>query len=345
MLILRPTGIRGGMPADIADRIHTIYNHNPSTLRLASKQPNLQNLPRPSADKAAPQNLIRNMIRAPEGYTWYARDFSGIEAVLTGYEAGDKSYVRLARRDIHSFYTAYSMYNLGDRRLTANDLPQLCWDDEKLFGRLDDIKKAFKSERNNLYKHLVHAINFGQSAKGAQDKIYKETNIMHPVNVVVLAMDIYKKELFPSIPRWHNNIRLQAHSDGYLRNAFGYIHRFNHVFANKLRNGHWERILGEDAEAVLAFKPQSTAAGIMKEVLLRLYQERFDEVGQYLRMTIHDEIFLELLLELVERIDLIMKEEMERPIKELPLPEDWGMGPYLSILSEAKVGPVWGEMH
>ena len=333
------------MQAGLDNRIRTTFNHNPTTLRLASARPAMQTLPRPQRDPDAPGNLVRNLIVAAPGHVFTAADFSGIEAVLVGYEARDPGYMRLARRDVHSFYTAHAMYHIGDTRLSANDLPQLSWDDDKLFSRLADIKKLYKAERNDLYKHLVHAINFGQSPKGAQDKIYKETGIIYDIKLIARAMDIYKKELFPSIPRWHKQVRLKAHEEGHLRNAWGYVHRFNHVFANKLRNGVWEQINGDDAEAVLAFKPQSTAAGIMKEVLLRMYQNRFEEAGQFIRLTIHDEIFCEVPNGYELRMQEILKEEMEQPIPVLPLPAEWNMGPYLSILSEGKTGDRWSTMH
>jgi uracil-DNA glycosylase family 4 len=334
--------IRGGMPVGRDGRVHCLYTHNPSTLRLASMQPNMQNLPRPSKDPDALSNIIRNLIVAEPGKIFLARDFSGIEAVLVGYEAKDKDYIRLARRDVHSFYTAYALNQL-DGRVSGNDLPLLGWDDDKLFARLNDIKGEFKADRNNLYKHLVHAINFGQGPKGAQEKIYKETDIVYDVKLISRLMDIYR-ELFPLIPKWQRDVRLQADRDGFLRNAFGYVHRFNHVFAWKRTEGDWERVPGDDSEAVLAFRPQSNAAGIMKEALLRLYMNRFEEAGQYLRMTIHDEIFCECDPDYVPTLDAILTEEMERPVPQLPLPESYGMGPYLVVLTESKVGSPWGRM-
>ena len=340
--ILRPTKIRGGMPVSRDGKVRTIYSHNPSTLRLASQQPNMQNLPRPSKDHLALQNIIRNLIIAEPGTTFLARDFSGIEAVLVGYDARDPDYIRLARRDVHSFYTAYALNQL-DGRVHSSDLPLLSWDDDKLFTRLGEIKEEFKADRNNLFKHLVHAINFGQGAKGAQETIYKVTDTVFDVRLIARLMDIYK-ELFPKIPKWHTSVRVQAHNDGYLRNAFGYVHRFNHVFGWKQRNGIWEKVPGDDAEAVLAFRPQSNAAGIMKEALLRLYQNRFEEAGQYLRMTIHDEIFCQVPPDKVEAVDQVLLEEMERPVKELPLPADYGMGESLVVLTESKVGSPWGQM-
>ena len=330
------------MPVDKDGRVRTSFSHNPSTLRLASQRPNLQNLPRPSKDKNDPANLIRNLFVAAPGHVLVARDFSGIEAVLVGYEAKAPNYIRLAKRDVHSFYTAYALNEL-DGRISANDLPLLSWDDDKLFTRLAEIKAEFGADRNSLYKHLVHAINFGQGAKGAQEKIYKETDVMFDVKLIQRVMDLYK-ELFPEIPRWHNEIRAQADRDGYVRNAFGYVHRFNRVFSYKKDMGVWKRIPGDDAEAVLAFKPQSNAAGIIKEATMRLFFNRFDDAGQYLRLLIHDEIFCEVPEEKAQSVDDILTEEMERPVKVMPMPASWKMGEYMTVNTEGKMGVRWGGM-
>lgn len=342
--VTQPTGrIRGGMPIGRDGRIHTTFSHNPSTLRLAAQNPNLQNLPRPSKDKAALENIIRNLIVAADGHTFLARDFSGIEAVLVGYEAKSPEYIRLAKRDVHTFYTMYSLYGQGDPRVKGDDLPLLSWDDDKLFAHLEHFKGLLKEERNNLYKHLTHAINFGQGAKGAQEKILKETNILQPLTTITKVMDIYK-EIFPAIGKWQGEVRHQADRDGHLRNAFGYIHRFSRVFAWKKEHGQWIKEPGDDAQKVLAFKPQSTAAGIIKEAILRLYFDRFEEAGQYLRLQVHDEVFNEVPDDLVDTVDAVMQEEMERPIPELAMPASWNMGPCLAIGTEAKKGKRWGQM-
>jgi uracil-DNA glycosylase family 4 len=335
--------IRGGMPTGPDGRIHTTFSHNPSTLRLASQNPNLQNLPRPSKDKAALGNIIRNLVVPAPGHIFLARDFSGIEAVLVGYEAQSPEYIRLAKRDVHTFYTLYALYGLGDDRVRSEDLPQLSWDDDKLFAHLEHWKKEVSEDRNALYKHLTHAINFGQGAKGAQEKILKETNTVHPVQKITKVMDIYR-DLFPAIPKWQRAVQEQADRDGYLRNAFGYIHRFNRVFSWKKDFGTWVREPGDDAQKVLAFKPQSTAAGIIKEAILRLYFDRFDEAGQHLRLQVHDEIFTEPPIEYADTLDAILQDEMERPVPCLRMPASWGMGDCLSIGSESKRGTRWGTM-
>lgn len=332
------------MPCSADGRIRTTYTHNPSTLRFASQKPNLQNLPRPNPKNPEDlANIIRGLIVPTPGWILGARDFSGIEAVLVGYEARAKHYVRLAWRDVHSFYTAYALYEV-EGLLSANDLPQLSWDDEKLFTRLAEIKKEFKKQRNNLYKHLVHAINFGQGALGARDKVYEETGIYYPTKLISRLMDLYR-ELFPEIPKWQQAVRNEAEANGgYLRNAFGYVHRFNHVWKWVERYGQWVQEPGDDAEAVLAFKPQSGAAGIMKAAMLRLYFNRFEEAGQYMRLTTHDELMWECPPELLHQVDTVYKEEMERPVPEMPLPAEWGMGSHLHILTEEKFGYRWSTM-
>lgn len=43
-------------------------------------------------------------------------------------------------------------------------------------------------------------------------------------------------------------------------------------------------------------------------------------------------------------MDLVIKEEMERPIPELALPTSYRMGPMLVIDTEGKSGKRWGSM-
>ena len=114
--------------------------------------------------------IVRNLIVARPGCIFLARDYSGIEAVLVGYFALSPRYIRLAKIDVHSYYTAYALHEL-DGRVSANDLPDVNWPNDRLIPHLAALKKEFKHERNSLYKHLVHGANFMQGAKGAAEKI------------------------------------------------------------------------------------------------------------------------------------------------------------------------------
>jgi len=339
----------GGMPIGADGRIHTVYGRDASTLRFTSEDPNLQNLPRPNPqDPSDLVNIIRNLIIAEPSSILYARDFSGIEAVLTGYFALDPSYIRLAKQDVHTYYTVHALYELeGGSRIKASDLPDVNWPDDRLFPYLAQLKKEFKYERNTLFKHLVHAANFLQGAMGAKDKIFSETGIEYPVKTIQKVMDIYFT-LFPKIRQWHRNVLEQVERDGYIRNPYNYVHRFNRIFDYKKEFGEWIKKPGADANKAIAFGPQSTAVALITEAILRLYFNRFEEAGQYLRLQVHDELLFECPRTHWEALDLIVKEEMERPSPQLKLPASWNMGPELSILTEPKIDlsspSRWGQM-
>lgn len=334
--------IHGGMPIGKDGRIHTTFTTDASTLRSTSRQPNLQNLPRPKG-KDDLATIIRNLIHAGPGQIFLARDYSGIEAVLVGYFALAPRYIRLSKIDVHSYYTAYALNQL-DGRVRSNDLPDVSWSDDRLATRLSEIKAEFKTDRNNLYKHLVHGANFMQGAKGAAEKILNETGKVYSVDLVKKVMGVYF-ELFPEIKRWHSSVLQQAEKDGFLRNPFGYIHRFNKVYEYEKIGGQWIKEPGPEANKVIAFLPQSTAAGIIKESMLNLWFSHFETAGKFLRLLIHDELFFEVPTEQVDIVDKIVQNVMEAPIKELQLPKSYNMGPYLSILTEAKEGSRWGNMH
>lgn len=349
MLIKRPRTVIGGMPIGKDGRIHTQYGRDASTLRFTSEDPNLQNLPRPnSADSADLANIIRNLVIAKSDSVLYARDYSGIEAVLCGWFALDPAYIRLAKRDIHTFYTVYAIAELeGGKRIKSADLPELSWSDDRLFPYLEQLKKEFKYDRNTLYKHLVHSANFAQTPKGAVAKIFSETGIEYPLKDVQKVMDVYYN-LFPKIKQWHRTVTDEAEKDGYLRNPYDYVHRFSKVFDYKKEHGQWVKSPGPDYNAAIAFKAQSTAVAIITESILELFYNRFDEAGQFMRLQVHDELLFEITRPDWERVNLIVKEVMERPQPQLKLPRSWGMGEHLNILTEAKVDlnnpSRWGSM-
>ena len=68
---------------------------------------------------------------------------------------------------------------------------------------------------------------------------------------------------------------------------------------------------------------------------------RFEEAGQYLRLTVHDELWAEVPEALAASVIEVLMEEMGKPIPELAMPPEWGLGPELSILVEAKMGKTW----
>jgi hypothetical protein len=353
--------VRGGFDVDPDGRVRGTFTHNPSSGRLSMHSPNLQQIPRGSTEV---ERWVKECFVAPTGYTFWERDFSGIEAVLVGYFAGSPGYVRLAKRDVHSFYTAYALNALGDPRVGANDLPLLSWGDDKLFAALAYFKKLLNHERNSLYKHLVHGANYLQTPGGASEHIFKSTGKAFDPKLVANVMGVYF-ELFPEIRAWHRDLtarvdgtkrRQRDSADGagqvdpwtlgvcHVKNPFGYTHRFYDVLSWEKKNGEWVSEFGEDAKRLVSFLPQSTAAAIIKQAAKRLYYE-FPWVGETLRLLIHDSVLGECPEGELGKCLEVSDQVMSAPIRELPLDPTWGMGEYLSIGTEAKTGRSWGEMH
>jgi len=350
--------IRGGFPVGGDGRVHTTFTHNPSTLRLSSRAPNLQNIPRGGDSEV--QRLVKAMFVAPEGKVFYGRDFSGIEAVLVGYFATDPGYIRLAKMDVHSFFTAWSLYEL-ERKILYTDVPQLDWGDDALREALASIKNRFKAERT-YHKPFVHGGNYRMGAKTAQEELLKQTGHTFSVQKVQKLFNFYFN-LFPSIPKWHGELcktvdgtktmrdeatpkyRPLAGDAGvsYVQNPWGYRHHFYQVLDWKRIGDQWTWAYGEDAKRLIAFLPQSTAAAICKEAALQFW-EKYPNLSATLRLLIHDELFGECEEDEVERIQVALATVMEQPWAQLPMPEGWRLGSFLSIGSEAKSGKSWGLM-
>lgn len=330
--------VEGGMPVGRDGRVHGMFRHTPSTLRSSMVSPNLQNLPRGNDAEKQYQILVKQMFVAPPGKLFVARDFGGIEAVAVGWEANDADYYRLAKIDVHSYYTAFRLHDMGV--LPAADLPDLSWSDSDLalWGKTV-IKKPFGPQRD-IGKRCIHAGNYLATA----NKLQQEYPLwFNKVKDAKRALDLYY-EVFPKIKQWQERKCKEVDKTSITRNAFGHVHRFYHVLQWKKVKGVWTSGLGEDAKRLIAFGPQSNAAFIGKNALKRLFYG-YEEMREWMRLFIHDDITCEVPEEHADRCDEILQLEMEKPIKEMPLDPRWKMGEYVTIGSEGKRGRSWAEMH
>lgn len=320
-------GVRGGMPVGADGRLHGVFTHNPSTLRLSMRAPNLQNIPRGKVSRV--QAMVKQMFVAPEGSIFWARDYSGIEAVLVGYFAGSKPYTRCARLGVHAFFASHLMKKPAD----------LGWDDPTLAAYFKEVKR----EAGPLYdicKRTVHMSNY----RGSPQRMHLENPEIFRTTAEARTYQGLYFEIFPEIPRWHETLCRQVDKTTWVRNPFGYIHRFYKVLDwHKTQTQGWRWAYGEEAKRLIAFLPQSTASAILKRAGMTLYYDH-PEVGETLRLFIHDELFGECLESELERCLTVSKQVMETPLEALPLDPRWEMGEYLSIRTEGKAGRVWGDM-
>ena len=339
--------IKGGFPVGADGRVHTTFTHNPSSLRLSSVDPNLQNIPR-GVDSEI-ERWVKEIFVAGGDNVFWARDYSGIEAVLVGYFCGSARYVRLGKLGAHAFLASHILNRPAD----------LGWSDVDLRDYFREMKKD-KSIYDKA-KRTVHASNYMVSPR----KLFFEYPEVFPTIKEAANLQGLYFDFFPEIRAWHKDLCLRV--DGtkrrklgegikdvdpwtmgvcFIQNPFGYVHRFYNVldWVKDGKTNEWLWEYGEDAKRLISFLPQSTAAAILKRAVKEIwYNHR--SVAQTLRLLIHDEIFGECSPgKSLEECLSVSQTVLEAPIKELPLDPKWGMGTYLTIGTEAKVGKTWQSM-
>ena len=318
-----------GMPIAADGKIHTTITNTPSTLRTSSQAPNLQNIP--SRGKWAKR--VKDLFVADPGCVMVEIDYSAIEAVLVGYDANSRDYVRAAKLGVHDFLNSHMLARNGIIPAPA----QMEWSDGDLKVCFKDLKSRFKDSREAA-KRIVHGGNYGMSVYRLID-LYPE---YFPGGVKEAAgLQALYFEIFPDIQRWQDRVIKQADKEGFLRNPYGYLHRFWQVFNWEKKHDEWVSSWGEDAKRALAFGPQGTAAAIIKEAILRI---RDANLHRHLRLLVHDSLVFMLPAGEWQTLTRRLMDLMTMPNTELPLDPAWGMGDYLSIGVEAKAGPSWGSL-
>lgn len=317
-------------------RLHPQFLHKPSTLRLSCVNPNLQNV---VADRDGAESLaagFRACLVAEEGHVLIEADFSGIEAIQTGWFAGDPDYIRLAKLGVHAYLTSHLVKKPAD----------LKWSDEDLGRHFKEIKKKFDPEYNKA-KRVVHGTNYGLTARGMVNNYPELFTLAAAEKLQRLYLD-----LCPKLGAFQKHVRDFAHKHHYLGGSdhpFRYKHWFWRVYAYNAKSGNWS--FGEDANKVVAYLPQSTAAGVIKDAALRLMDPDSPwYIGDLfggrtpIRALVHDSILIEVPKKKQEFAVQALVEEMIKEIKCQPCSPEWGLGSYLSIPVAVKAGPDWLNM-
>jgi hypothetical protein len=292
-------------------------------------------------------------------------DFSAIEAVLTAYRAGDPDMMRLAKLGIHA---GLASHVLGQPY-------QATWSDDEIAAYFNQIK----AEHPEVYepaKRFIHGRNYGLTRKGMMLTFPH----LFPTEKVAKRYEQIFAQMAPKIPAWQLASQRLAAKQRYLGGAdhpFRYKHWFWSVYTFRripiaqyykilivckaegleppvveINGQHFRVTDGEDAKRALAFFGQSTGAGVLKEVLLRVLADPSSPayVGDAwfgrtpFRAPIHDSGLFEIPKVVQQRILPILIREFTRPVPELPLPAEWGLGSHLAIGVAAKIGPDWEHM-
>jgi DNA polymerase-1 len=192
------------LPLQVADRtqrIHTSYHQaTASTGRLASKDPNLQNIP----IRTEEGRRIRQAFIAPDGCRIIAADYSQIELRIMAHLSGDRGLL-----------TAFAE-GVDVHRATAAEV----------FGTTPD--KVSNEERRRA-KAINFGLIYGMSAFG----LGKQLGITR--TEAQQYVDLYF-ERYPGVKAFMDNTREQARETGYVKTVFGrrlYLPDINHSNAQR----------------------------------------------------------------------------------------------------------------
>jgi DNA polymerase len=351
---------------DPEGRLHPVATFKPSTMRLSYTNPNITNV---VADKGGSEGLaagFRKCIVAASGCRLLEVDFAAIEAVETGVCAQDAEYYRLAKLGVHAALVTHVIGQPYDPAAADAVLRA-------------QFEKA-KSEHPEVYepaKRYIHGRSYGLTVPGMV------LQFPHLFKTQAIAQKYARvfEQMAPGVARWQLATQTRAQRQHYLGGAdhpFGYKHWFWSVYTYKrltqtqyyrlvakyqgsgydapvveINGQHFRYSLGEDGKRVLAFYPQSIAAGILKEAMLRLFGDPASSsyIGDVyygktpLRAPIHDSLLLEIPVRVWDRVVEIVCMEMQRPVLQQPLPASWGRpGEFVAIGVAAKAGQNWGAM-
>ena len=276
-------------------RVHTSYHQAvTATGRLSSSDPNLQNIPIRSEEG----RRIRQAFIAPEGFKVLAADYSQIELRIMAHLSGDRGLLQAFERgeDIH--------------RATAAEV----------FGvPLDEVT----GEQRRSAKAINFGLIYGMSAFGLSRQLGIERKLAQQY------IDRYF-ERYPGVLSYMDNIRRQAHDDGFVETLFGrrlYLPDIN------ARN----KQLQQAAERTAINAPmQGTAADIIKRAMIEVDQwlrERYPDDAR-MTMQVHDELIIEVRDTVADEVREGLVKRMSRAAS-LDVP----------LLVEAGIGDNWDQAH
>ena len=272
----------------VTGHIHTSYNQAvTATGRLSSANPNLQNIP---IRDAVGRPIRAAFVPSAPDRELLSADYSQVELRVMAHLSGDESLCEAFRNgeDIHAATAA------------------------KIFHKsIDEVT----SEERRRAKTANFGIIYGISAFGLAQRL----DI--PRSEAKALIEGYFAS-YPRVKEYMDRVVEQARTDGYVTTLFG---RRRYLRDIDSRNANARAFAERNA---VNAPIQGSAADVMKLAMVGVAR-RFREEGirSKLTMQVHDEIVIDLLPAERERVERIVREEMEgAAVLRVPLVADCGVG-------------------
>lgn len=360
--------------------VHAVFTNGPATGQLAAIEPNV--LTPPKRGKYAKK--FSRMIEARKGAAGAAKtlvclDFTAFHACTLGYEAKSRSYLLLARNDIHSFVAAhtegcrrevekrygkieYGMKTLrsgesyrdergvivpaGVKMSTTMEHSWLQLPIQELRERLGWVKSNFRDIRDNNAKPAILGIGFGLGAGKLYDlNLEYFQSLEHAKGII---------ELILGKPRPEQRLRRggglfpeiadyqwNVRWEAHKRTFLDTQHHYRRYFWDVYQHRPGGKLdLGGDADKCVAYRPANDAFGKTKEDELWLDERGYlERFGFFLPL--HDGLWFEAETRDIEECVEVVGARMGSPSEYLKN-ELCPSG--LRVGWEASIGPNMAEM-
>ena len=279
----------------VTGKIHTTFNQAlTATGRLSSSKPNLQNIP---IRTERGKEIRKAFISSRPDGVIVSADYSQIELRIMAHLSCDTHLIEAFRKgeDVHAMTAA------------------------KIFGTsIEDVT----SDQRRIAKTANFGIMYGISAFGLSQRLHISRQEAKKI------IDDYFKN-FPAISSYIEDTLAVARESGYVETLFG---RRRYLPDLTSRNGTVRALAERNA---INAPIQGTSADIIKIAMINVAKRLVNEkLESKMILQIHDELLFDAVPEEVERLETIVKEEMENVIK-LSVP----------LTVECNHGKNWLEAH
>jgi len=260
-------------------RIHPYWKmHGTASGRLASSEPNLQNLPLPRDNSEDIRNPIRDFFVAKPGHKFVSSDYVNLEAQLLAFETLDPDLCAVFEKG----------FNLHDVNTKA------------FFG-IDETSPMWSLLRKAAKVIYFACICYGGTPWAIHRKIMAE----------IPSLRITAKELEESVMNWMNShppyraweqkVRYEAKKNRLVRTSFGRVRIF----------------LGNDSDIekeALNHMIQSSGASLVNRATIRIWKHfKEHNMKSQIVLQVHDQLVIEAPDDEVEQVKLVMVTELQRP--------------------------------
>lgn len=291
----------------VTGRIHPdFYALGTDTGRFSCSHPNLQNMPRKTADPIG----VRNFIKAPEGCEIISCDYSQIELRIGANFCQDRKMLDtyLHGGDIHAMTTAAIFGIPYEQALNKHD-------------------PNYK-ERRVIAKNCNFGVFYGLFPRGLQKTLHFKAGLDRSVDDCEKMIAALKNG-YAGLSTWQEQVKADAHWKKYSETAFG-----RRRYLPDIDSDDWgKRSFAE--RCALNSPIQGTAADIIKLAMGRILQGLPNRPWLKPVLQIHDELTFIIPEDRRKEAAAFIKECMEpRPYPDFQLP----------LVAEASAGTAFGNM-